>query len=239
MERGSEYFHKNIDRTEYAHPELKANTPDERNYQVDRWHHNIKRLSQYDPAELEVVIEELHEIPEVEQHAQERVKLENVLTLVDVASDYVASGKEETFIKTSAPLTELAEQLITQVDQYTDTVRRFHSVEIQRHHLDADKYRALMKNVDQSRRISHDALMSHLKIMSRYIHLQIPKHAGADFNAIGWQEYVKKSWFSSDEITDRDAITDWALRSDSARKAAAIEQAILAVLQQKKSGIEG
>lgn len=223
---------------QYSHPELQATSADSRDYGVDQWYHRKNKLSEYDPQELEAVVRELHEIPEVESHANERVKLENILAMTEVATDYVADGREERFVEATAGYSDLTDQLTMYVDRYTDTVRRFQTVQLQRFHLETEKYQTMMKNVDQSRRTSHDALMAHLKAVSRYLTVQIPKHAGSGFNAIGWEEQIKRHWFTIDELHDRNAITDWAIRADIVRKATDLEQAITQVLEQKKMGTE-
>ncbi len=237
MERAHDFSHGEEEHP-YIHPELQAVTPDQRDVGVNHWFHRKNRLSEYDPAELEAVAQELHDIPEVERYSRERVKLETILALPTTAADYVASEHEQKFQERLTGFQELLDELPTYLERYTDSVRRFHGTQTQRFHLEPEKFRLAVKRVDQGRRSSHDALMSHLKAISRFMLIQVPKLGGSDFNGLGWEKFVQQHWFTIDELNDRETITDWAVRVDIAQKARELEDAIHDVLEQKKSAAE-
>ncbi len=229
LRRSSEAEH------EFFHEELHAERPDERDWGVEQWHHRKNNLGRYDAPELVAVIDELKAIPEVEEYNHEVVTLGSLRGTVELARDFVSSEQEEDFEKKTEPLTQMIDQAADYVDRYADTVRRFIALSGERYRLDVEKYQMMMKTIDSSRRLSHDALMSHLSAISRFIKQKIPAAGGATFNRPGWDEYLRHHWFSDDQLKDRKYIEEWAIRTDIAEKAQALISAIEAELKNKSA----
>jgi hypothetical protein len=74
--------------------------------------------------------------------------------------------------------------------------------------------------------------------MSRFLWQKIPAQAGSHFDTSNWEQALRRQWFSSDELKDRDHIASWALTTDSVEKARAVESAIDHVLEIKKADAE-
>lgn len=217
----------------YYHPELHAQYPDERDYNVDAWLHKAKHFPEFDSEELETVREELQAIPEVQEYEREPVKIETIENFPNVIIDLSGNEGNEELASALATLAKLSDEIPVLVDRYTDTVRRFHATGSQRFHQEADRYRTMMENIDRSRRVAHDALIGHLHAISRFINLKIPKTAGETFDQTAWEEHIKANWFNIDQMKDRKYIEEWAMRTDIASKAKAIELAIQENLKKK------
>lgn len=223
----------------FFHPELHADIPDQRDTGVDTWYHDIKKLESYDPAELEFVMHELEEIPEVADYETERVNLDKIAEMMSIASEYTPETQRSKLAKAEMAYSGLVVELDSLIDRYTDTVRRHQRLGILKFH-DPDKYRESIQTTDQARRRSHDALMSHLQAMSRLL-TRVPTDIGPGFDRHSWDDVLRRRWFSYDQLRTprgREEMTEWAVRMDIVRKARAVEDAIQGVLQTKKADVE-
>lgn len=222
----------------FYHPELHAPEPEARVSGVQQWYHQVKRLDQHGPEELRAVVDELHDIPEVLEYADEPVNLNSLRSMPELAQTFAETNPSEKFSAALTAYQELYLELAGYIDRYTDTLRRFELVRTQSiREDDREKFKIMTKTVDTARKRAHDALMSHLNAISRMLNGQIPKAASSGFNLIGWQSHLKQYWFSLDQIRDRKYIEEWAVRTDIGEKAAAVEVAIQEVLEKKNADV--
>lgn len=223
----------------FAHPEFRAEVPDQRDAGVDAWYHRLQKLDGYEPAELEVALHELQEIPEVVGYDREPVNLETIGEMMSIAVDHAPAAQQAKLAKVELGYSGLVNELDSLIDRYTETVRRHERLGPLKFH-DPEKYRASIQSADQARRRSHDALMSHLQAMSRLL-TRVPSEAGAGFDQEGWAEVLHRRWFTYDQLRSsqgRQEITEWAIRMDIVRKARAVETAITETLATKKADVE-
>jgi len=218
---------------QYFHRELHAAVPDERDDGVRQWYEHREHLASYSPDELAAVRTELHELPEVMEHAHERVSLHNIAGLPGLAYEHVSETNRTSFASVELVYAGLMADLEKQIGQYADTVIRFQRTKIAAMLKEPEEYQALVRTVDTARRRSHDALISQVNAISRYLTMSLPKVAGPGFKSAAWEQDLRRRWFTIDELRDRERIGTWAIQEDIVSKAEAIEAAINAVLEHK------
>lgn len=215
------------------HPELHGDVPDKRDDGVTMWYDRRERLANYDPAELQSVLAELKEIPEVIENEHQRVTLRIIAGLPALARDHLPEADRHKLAAVEVTYASLVAELEKYIAEYADTVIRFQRMKIVAQLKDPEEYQSVMKTVDTARKRSHDALMSHLNIISRQLTQAIPKAAGSTFRSSAWEDDIKRHWFSLDELHDRKRIGAWAIQQDIVNKSEAIEAAIQATLEQQ------
>lgn len=218
------------------HEELHADFPEQRDSGVDQWYRHRDRLDQYDPAELESARQEFENIPEVADYDQERVTLEAIGEMMSQAAELTPSEEQNKLTAAELTWPGLVAELENLIDHYTDTVRRHQRLSIMKFH-DPEKYLAGSEQADKARHHSHESLMGHIHAMSRFL-TGLPGKIGSGFNQPGWDDLLRRRWFSHDEMTTargRKEITSWALRMDIVRKARVVEAAIDDVLEKKNA----
>lgn len=97
----------------------------------------------------------------------------------------------------------LLEGLLEKAERYFSSVVKMESrLKMERFRLDPDQLRELTENLDQNRHMAHNALLSDLHILNRYL-----------FKEFGKQVPVGGIFSESPEaIRDRAAVGDWAGR---------------------------
>ena len=215
------------------HEELHGQYPEDRDLGVDGWFNRRDQLSEYDDSELVAVDRELSELPEVKAQRREKVTLSGIEEMLTRAKEL--SPETADWTEPSETFAELYEQLQHYINKYAETLRRFAVVKTQSFHLEREQYQTRMKDSDQARRNTHEALISHLNGLSRFLAVRIPKIGGRGFDQPGWEHELTKHWFTIDQLQDRDYIANWAIRTDIAEKAAAIQAAIKQTREKKST----
>ncbi len=219
----------------YYHQELHDENPEGRDTAVDAWYHRKDKLAEYDLAELRAVDQELSEMPEVREYGHQRVRIEKIENMCEAAQDYVPEEMLKKFAPMETLYADLVSQLRTQIDRYTETLRKFHTSEVSRFHMDTDRYQSVMKSVDRQRRSAHEVLLDDFHALSRFLTQRIPKTGGSGFNQSGWEAYLKQTWFTIDQLKDRDYLAEWSVKTDIVEKARTLQAAISARLEKKSA----
>lgn len=188
-------------------------------YSAGQYHHEKNLQSFYDREE------------EIGGKMDAMDHLKHVLSLVDnMELDGQSRDNPEQLAllqKKKIQAKSLLRVVLKKVGEYLETIARMDNIKLKKNEYEPDVYRRMFMEIDQIRKISHEALMSDINIVNRFIMKNFGNSSDEIIEVWGDEELkagrqflsVKRVDFSNNvicpddvDLSDRDQIRKWAIQ---------------------------
>jgi hypothetical protein len=189
----------------------------------------------------ELPIEELHrldqevdQVPEIQDYKRRKVQIDTMYGFADTAASIGVEKNNEKAVAAAEQIRRLTDDVMESVERYLGKIQYIAmQSEMQKFRMEQDEYIQYVTKLDRERSVAHSALMSNVQILSRYLFQGFPKNLSPQ-DASRWTSTVEKSWFTIDQIKNRDYIEGWAVETYSYSLAKKIHEAVHQTLEEKE-----